>query len=201
MVCTNNVSEMTVLAVENPVRRHMPISVELYHYMAEKGMFEPDERVELIDGEIFTMSPVGSLHVRCVNFLTRALSRMLGDEYLVSVQNPIVSSNDTEPQPDVTILLSNSDLFKNQLPTGNDTVIVIEVADTSASFDRNRKFPKYAQAGIPEAWLIDLKRDVVEIHSDPGSSGYGDVQSFRRGERAVSKMIDTIDLSVDDILG
>ena len=192
---------MTVLAVENPVRRHMPISVELYHYMAEKGMFEPDERVELIDGEIFTMSPVGSLHVRCVNFLTRTLSRMLGDEYLVSVQNPIVSSNDTEPQPDVTILLSNSDLFKNQLPTGNDTVIVIEVADTSASFDRNRKFPKYAQAGIPEAWLIDLKRDVVEIHSDPGSHGYGVVQTFRRGERAASKRIETIDLSVDEILG
>lgn len=193
---------MSVLPADfNPVPRPMPITVDLYHYMAEQGAFAPDERLELIDGEIFTMSPVGSLHVRCVNFLNRTLSRILGDEYLVSVQNPIVSANDTEPQPDLTILRSNSDLFKNQLPTGADTVVVIEVADTSASFDRNRKFPKYAQAGIPEAWLIDLKRDVVEIHTDPGTSGYGDVQTFRRGERVASKRIETIDLSIDEILG
>lgn len=192
---------MSVLALENPVRRHMPISVELYHYMAEKGMFEPDERVELIDGEIFTMSPIGSLHVRCVNFLNEFLISKLAGQYLVSVQNPIVSSSDTEPEPDLTILRRTADLYRDQLPTGSDTLIVIEVADTTANFDRNRKFPKYAQAGIPEAWLIDLKRDVVEIHSDPGPNGYGVVQTLRRGERVASKRIETIELSVDEILG
>ena len=192
---------MNIVAAEYPIIRPMPISVDLYHHMAEQGMFEPDERVELIDGEIFTMSPVGSLHVRCVNFLNRTISRLLGDDYLVSVQNPIISANDTEPQPDITILRANSNLFKDQLPTGRDTLIVIEVADTSASFDRNRKFPKYAQAGIPEAWLVDLKRDVVEAHSDPGSNGYGVVKTLRRGEVLSSLTIPLIELSVDDILG
>lgn len=192
---------MSVLAIDSPVPRPVPISVELYHYMAEKGMFEPDERVELIDGEIFTMSPIGSLHVRCVNFLTQFLIGKLAGKYIVSVQNPIISSYDTEPEPDLTILRAKDDLYRDHLPTGSDTVIVIEVADTTASFDRNRKFPKYAQAGIPEAWLIDLKRDVVEIHTDPGTSGYGVVRTMRRGERVVSSSIGDIDLSVDEILG
>lgn len=192
---------MSVIPTEYPAHRPTPISVELYHYMAERGMFAPDERVELIDGQIFTMSPVGSLHVRCVNFLNRILSRLLDDEFLVSVQNPIVSANDSEPQPDLTILRSSNNLFKNDLPTGKDTVIVIEVADTSASFDRNRKFPKYAQAGIPEAWLIDLKRDAVEVHTEPGPNGYGVVRTLRRGDKLVSSAIPVIELPVEEILG
>jgi Uma2 family endonuclease len=192
---------MSVVPFESPTPRPMPISVDLYHYMAEQGMFEPDERVELIDGEIFAMSPVGSLHVRCVNFLNDFLVRKLGEGFLVSVQNPIISANDTEPQPDLTILRRNHDLYISHLPTGRDTLIVIEVADTSASFDRNRKFPKYAQAGIPEAWLVDLKRDAVEVHTAPGPNGYGEVKTLRRGDRLSSTVIPTIDLSVDEILG
>ena len=169
--------------------------------MAEQGMFRPDERVELIDGEIFTMSPVGSLHVRCVNFLNDFLVRKLGESFLVSVQNPIISANDTEPQPDLTVLRRKTDLYIGNLPTGRDTVIVIEVADSTASFDRNRKFPKYAEAGIQEAWLVDLKRDAVEVHTDPGPNGYGVVKTLRRGERLSSSVIASIDLSIDDILG
>ena len=192
---------MSVLAVENRVPKHIPISVDLYHYMAENGVFRPDERVELIDGEIFEMSPVGSLHVRCVNFLTRYLVRKLGDEYLVSIQNPIISAFDTEPQPDLTILRYKEDFYKDNLPTGLDTIIVVEVADTSASFDRNRKFPKYAQAGIPEAWLIDLKREAVEVHSDPAPNGYSLVKTYRRGEKITSNVIPSVELAVDDILG
>ena len=80
-------------------------------------------------------------------------------------------------------------------------MIVIEVADSTASFDRNRKFPKYAQAGIPEAWLVDLKLDAVEVHTDPGPNGYGVVKTLRRGERLSSTVISAIDISVDDILG
>lgn len=192
---------MSRVVIANRVPKQVPISVEMYHYMGEIGAIGPDERVELIDGEIFEMSPVGSLHVRCVNFLMDRLVRMLGDKFLVSVQNPIISANDTEPQPDLTILKRPSDLYRNHLPTGSDTVIVIEVADTSASFDRNRKFPKYAQAGIPEAWLVDLKRDVVELHSDPAENGYSLVKTYRRGESLVSGVIPAIELSIDEILG
>lgn len=192
---------MTRVAVANRVPKQIPISVEMYHYMGEIGAIGPDERVELIDGEIFEMSPVGSLHVRCVNFLTDLLVRMLGEKFLVSIQNPIISANDTEPQPDLTVLHRPTDLYRDHLPTGSDTVIVIEVADTSASFDRNRKFPKYAQAGIPEAWLVDLKRDVVEMHSDPAENGYSLVKTYRRGDTLVSAAIPGIEITVDDILG
>lgn len=192
---------MSIVSLENPSPRPLTITVDLYHRMAEDGVFQPDERLELIDGQIFTMSPVGSLHVRCVNYLTNFLVRKLGDEFLVSVQNPIVSANDTEPQPDLTILRRRADLYKSQLPTGRDTAIVIEVADTTAAFDRNRKFPKYAQAGIPEAWLVDLKRDTVEIHTEPGPNGYDAVKVLRRGDRLNSTEIPAIELTVEDMLG
>ena len=188
---------MSVLAVENRVPKHIPITVDMYHYMAENGVFRPDERVELIDGEIFEMSPVGSLHVRCVNFLTDFLVRKLAGEYLVSIQNPIISANDTEPQPDLAILRRHDNLYKFHLPTGSDTLIVIEVADTSASFDRNRKFPKYAQAGIPEVWLVNLNTDTITVYSKPQGGSFLDVQTFNRGD-VVATSVPSLKLNANE---
>ena len=190
---------MTILAVQEPTRR--PITVEMYHVMAENGAFEPDDRVELIGGELFDMSPIGNLHARCVKFLAKYLIRSLGDRFVVGVQDPIVLGDDSEPQPDLSILQYRVDFYKDATPADKNVVIVIEVAESSVDFDRTVKFGRYAAAGIPEAWLIDLVAERVEIHSQPTTNGYGLVKMCHRGDNAASQTIPSIDLSVDDILG
>ncbi|MGQ0543101.1 MAG: Uma2 family endonuclease [Blastocatellia bacterium] len=184
-----------------PAVKHYPISVQMYHYMAEEGVFAPDERVELIDGEIIEMSPIGSLHARCVNFLTEYLTQLLFEKFRISVQNPIVLGDDSEPQPDIAILRYKEDFYKDILPTATDVVLVIEVGDTSAGFDRTRKIPKYAAAGIPEAWLVDLEDERVEVHSIAKDTTYGLVKIYQRGEYVVSETMPDLRLSVDSILG
>lgn len=192
---------MQNLAIKTPVQRHVPITVEMYHQLAEQGAFHPEDRVELIGGKIFDMSPIGSLHARCVRFLNSYLSGLLGDEYILSIQDPIVLDDRSEPQPDISVLKYRPDFYKDELPGASDAVLVIEVADSSAEFDRGVKFARYAAAGIREAWLVDLNGDRVEVHTQPKSNGYGLAKMYRRGENAVSETIAKINLPVDDILG
>ena len=192
---------MNTLAVLEPTRTRFPITVEMYHLMGEKGVFHPDDRVELIEGELFDMSPIGSLHARCVAFLTRFLTNAAGLDHIINVQNPIILNDRSEPQPDISIVRYRSDFYKDALPEADDVELIIEIADTSVDFDRNVKFRKYASAGIPEAWLIDLVGERVEVHSEPKANGYGIVKIYQRGENAVSETISAIDLSVNDILG
>jgi Uma2 family endonuclease len=190
---------MTILAVQEPTRR--PITVEMYHVMAEKGAFHPDDRVELIGGELFDMSPIGNLHARCVKFLADYFITLLSGNFIVGVQDPIVLGDDSEPQPDLSILDFKSDFYRDSTPTAENVVVIIEVADSSVDFDRNTKLDRYAAAGIPEAWLIDLISERVEIHSQPTANGYGLVKMCHRGENAASQAIQSIDLTVNDILG
>ncbi|MGB7207443.1 MAG: Uma2 family endonuclease [Pyrinomonadaceae bacterium] len=192
---------MDALAVREPTYSRFPISVEMYHLMAERGVFAPEDRVELIEGELFEMSPIGSLHARCVNFLNRFLVTSAGSEYIVQVQNPIILNDLSEPQPDFSIVRHRQDFYKDGLPEAPDVAVVFEIAETSVTFDKNVKFRRYAAAGIPEAWLIDLTGERVEVHSQPKENGYGIIKIYQRGENAVSEMIPSIDLSVDDILG
>ncbi len=192
---------MQNLAVNNPTPRHVPITVEVYHLMAERGAFHPDERLELIGGKIFDMSPIGSLHARCVTFLTSALIRIVGDSSIVTSQNPILLDDESEPQPDVAIINFREDYYKNALPAAADVKLLIEVADTSVEFDRGVKFSRYAAARIPEAWLVDLINDRVEVHYAPKDEAYSRSKTFQRGENAVSETIPSIEIPVEDVLG
>lgn len=192
---------MERVAAKEVPRRHFPITVEMYHIMAEKGAFHPEDRVELIEGEIFDMSPIGSLHARCVNFLTHYLNVLLNGKFIVNIQNPIILDDKSEPQPDISILKYRDDFYKDATPQASDVVLVIEVADTSVSFDRNRKLRRYAAAGIPEAWLIDLESEHVEVHVQPSGDTYELVKIYQRGKNVVSETIPSINLSADKILG
>lgn len=192
---------MTTLAVQELTPRRFPITVEMYHLMAEKGVFHPDDRVELIGGELFDMSPIGNLHARCVKFLAKYLITLLGESFVVGVHDRIVLGDDSEPQPDLSILEYRVDLYKDATPADKNVVIVVEVAESSVDFDRNVKFDRYAAAGIPEAWLIDLVADRIEIHSQPTANGYGLVKMCHRDSHVVSERIPSIDLLVNDILG
>ncbi len=170
--------------------------------MGEAGIFHEDDRVELIDGEVLEMAAIGRRHVESVMRLTRLLSRWAlfreaaddgGAVFFVGVQNPVVLSEHGEPQPDLALVYRRGDRFGT--PTPEEVLLAVEVADTSLAYDRNIKLPRYAEAGIPEAWLLDLNADAVEVYSKPGPGGYESVVRVSRGERVVSATL--TDLAFD----
>ena len=169
--------------------------------MAERGSFAPDERVELIDGEIIEMSPIGSRHARVVDFLNDFLTSCLRKDFIVRIQSPIIVGDMNEPQPDVAVIQRRADFYRDSHPMTDDVALIIEVSDSTATFDRSRKIPKYAAGGIPETWLIDIESGHVEVHSMPKEYAYGLVKIYLRGETAVSETIPELALSVDDIIG
>jgi len=170
-------------------------TVEEYHRMGEAGIFHEDDRVELIDGEVVEMAAIGKRHVESVMRLNRLLLRWVlleapqkdDTEFFVSPQNPLTISEYGEPEPD--LVLVRRSVGRSGIPEPEDALVVVEVSDSSLVFDRNVKLPRYAEAGIPEVWILNLKADETEIHSEPGPGGYGRVVRHRRGERIVSATV------------
>jgi len=163
------------------------------------GLLTADTPTELLDGEIFDMSPINSLHAAAVKRLNRILSRLLGDKVLLSVQDPILLSDNSEPQPDIAVLLFRDDFYADGHPKPEDILLVVEVADSTVYKDRNLKMPLYARAGIPEAWLVDLGKQTVEVSRKPGSDGYTDIQEYGEDEQIQSGLVKR--LAVRAILG
>ena len=176
-------------------------TVDEYYRMAEVGLLSEDDRVELIEGEIVEMSPIGSMHAGTVSRSNAFLNRKLGDAVIVSVQNPIRISDFSEPEPDLALLKPRKDFYTKAHPTAEDVLVVIEVADTSLNYDRNVKLPLYARAGIPEAWLMVLPKDIIEVHSQPENGKYKKIQRLRRGKTLVSSTLPGFACKVEDLLG
>jgi len=169
--------------------------------MAEVGLLSEDSRVELIEGEIIEMSPIGSTHGGTVNRSSALLNRKLGDIAIVSVQNPIRLDDFSEPQPDIALLKPRKDFYSKSHPKPEDVLVVVEVTDTSVDYDRNVKLPLYARAGIPDVWLMVLARDVIEVHSQPKNGKYQKVQRLRRGKTLISSTLPKFSCRVEDLLG
>jgi Uma2 family endonuclease len=175
-------------------------TVEEYYKMAEAGILCEDDRVELLDGQIVEMTPIGSRHAAAVDRLTRLLSHLVGEAALVRVQNPIRLSQHSEPQPDLALLKPRSDFYAHAHPSPKDVLLVVEVAETSVGIDRKVKIPLYAKAGISEVWLVDLE-ERVEVYRKPSSQGYGETQRPRRGRSLSPQALPELKVSVSDILG
>jgi Uma2 family endonuclease len=137
-----------------------------YYRMAEAGLFE-DERVELLNGEIITMSPKLTPHAYTVNSLMYVLITTLSSKTLVRVQDPIVLNTWSEPEPDIAVCQLESDRYKNAHPRANQVFLVVEVAESSLTYDRTRKAPAYAASAIPEYWIVNLIDRQVEVFTDP----------------------------------
>ena len=148
-------------------------NVDEYYALAEAGIIGYDERVELLDGEIITMAAMGNRHVFCLRWLNKELVIAIGDLAVVDTQIPVLLDNRNEPEPDFAVLRWRDDRYRPS-PKGGpaDVLLVVEVADTSAGFDRHYKAPLYARHGIPEMWLCDLNRRQVEIYTEPSPGGY-----------------------------
>ncbi len=143
-----------------------------YEQMVAAGVLGEDDRVELVEGEIVEMAPVGARHAASVNALARLLQRQVGDRALVSVQNPVRLSPRSEPQPDLAVLAWRDDGYRDELPGPADVLLVVEVAESSVATDRDVKLPLYGRAGIGEAWLVDLPAGTIEVHTGPSPAGY-----------------------------
>jgi Uma2 family endonuclease len=176
-------------------------TVREYDRMARAGVLAEDERVELLDGAIVQMTPIGPEHSGCVAALDQLLARRLADRALVWVQNPVHLPDRSEPQPDVALLRPRTDGYRKAHPLPADVLLVIEVADTSVESDRSVKLPLYAQAGIPEVWLVNLPGEVIEVAREPLAGRFASLHYARRGETLSPLAFPTIILDVDDILG
>ena len=175
-------------------------TVEEYHLLARAGVLKEDDRVELLEGEIVEMSPIGSRHAACVDRLNRVFSR-LGERTIVRVQSPLRLGDLAEPQPDLALLRPRSDFYATAHPGPEDVLLVVEVAETSSDYDRQIKIPLYARWGIPEAWLVDLDQDRVEVHRDPSPEGYRDVRAIPRCEALAPGAFPDLDRRAQDVLG
>ncbi|MBM4440869.1 MAG: Uma2 family endonuclease [Candidatus Rokubacteria bacterium] len=159
---------------------------EEYHRMGEVGILKPDDRVELIRGEIIQMSPIGRRHVAFVDNLNTLLVRRLPDQAIVSVQNPVALSDESEAQPDLKVLRRRAVPFKVREAWADDTLLVIEVAESSLRYDRSIKRRLYAETGVPEYWIVDCASEAVEIHRDPHDDSYRSVTRVSGAASTVS---------------
>lgn len=176
-------------------------TVDEFHRMGEAGILHEDDRVELLDGRIVQMTPIGPDHGSCVNRLTALFAPLAGAKATLSVQNPVVLTTYDQPQPDFAVLRYRADGYKNAHPRGDDVMLVIEVGDTSADSDRQNKIPRYARAGIPEAWLVNVRADGIEVYRNPADGRYTDVTTASRGATLTPVALPGVELSVDEILG
>jgi len=176
-------------------------TVEDWHKMGEIGLFSPERRVELIEGEIIEIGPIGSSHAGCVNRLNYLFNRQVADSEIVSVQNPLIIKNHSEPQPDLMILRHEPHFYSEKHPTPEDVLLLIEVSDSTLTYDRNVKNPLYARHGIIEYWVVNLKDDCIEVYLNPQAQDYTLIHIMRRGKVITPSQFPHISVAVSDILG
>jgi len=178
-----------------------PLTAAEFQDMAEKGLFAPDMRLELIDGRIEEMSPVGHKHAAIVNRISEYFFISLGKQYSYSSQNPLVLLDDTQPQPDFMILRRAEDFYENALPTAEHVLLVVEVSDSTLEKDLTVKLPRYAQAGIAEVWIINVNDAALyQFHTiDAATTTYRHQHYYYRGDEVPMTL--GIHVLVNDVLG
>lgn len=175
-------------------------TVEEYYRMAAAGILAEDDRVELIEGEIVEMTPIGRRHAACVDRLNYLFSQALRDKAVVRVQGPIRLGKRSEPQPDLVLLRWRPDFYASVDPTPADVLLLVEVADTTAGTNRQVKIPLYARNGIPEVWLIDLQQQTITTYLDPSTSGYRTARVVQGNEKLAPTAFPDHLLAASDIL-
>ena len=175
-----------------------PFTRKEYHAMAKAEILGHWERVQLIEGEILVMSPVGSRHAGGVNLLTTeyATSGRLAGRATVSVQNPLAVWERSEPEPDFQILVHREDGYARRAPRPEDVLLAVEVSDSTLNHDVNEKLPMYAKAGVPETWIMNLREDAIDSHSDPSPDGYRVTRRYRIGDTIAPLAFPDVEIEV-----
>ena len=175
-------------------------SVEEFHRMADAGVFVEDDRLELLDGEIVRMTPIGSRHAGCVDRLSESLWQRLSGEAIVRVQNPVLLSRQTELYPDIALLKRRPDFYSQSLPQPGDVLLVVEVAETTGDYDRRIKVPRYARAGVPEVWVVDLRDRAIDVYRRAVGDEYREQRRVGLGESLVIPGVPDRRIAVDEVL-
>ena len=185
-------------ALERPQApaRHR-LDVGAYYRMAEAGILSHPQRVQLIDGDVFDINPIGSPHAAVTRRLEQRFARAVADGIvLVSVQNPLRLDAYNEPQPDFVALAPCPDAYAASHPGAADALLVVEVSDSSLEYDRKTKLPVYARFGVPEVWIVDLSGKAVEVCRDPTDSRYASSGRMTQGSLTPARIPEvTIDIA------
>ncbi len=189
-----------VLVAEQVKQRKKLFTVDEYHKMGEVGIIHPDERVELIEGEIFTMAAMGRPHRAGLLRLNKILSKELGELATVGIQVPIILDDLSEPEPDVSLLIPRADYYAGIDPNPKDVYLLIEVSHTTLDYDHDKAIT-YSKSGIKELWIVNITADLIEVYRDPSAQGYQTVLEFRRGDSISPLAFPDLVLSVDELLG
>jgi Uma2 family endonuclease len=176
-------------------------TVEEYHRMGQAGIFHEDDRVELIDGKIYRMSPIGHPHAVRVNRANAFFIESLGRTAVVSIQNPVQLSDWTEPQPDVVVFKPRADFYAARKPTPDDVLLIVEIADTSLSYDTKIKLPRFAAAGIPEVWIEDLQKETLLVYRNPARDAYAITMTLRSGDSISPFAFPGVTFKIADLFG
>jgi Uma2 family endonuclease len=185
------------------VRSELPkrlFTVDEYYRMAEAGILDPEARLELLEGAIVEMSPVGVRHVACVNRATALFGKNFGDKSVISIQNPVQLNEYTEPQPDIVVLKPRADYYAGKKISWEDALLVIEVSDTTLRRD-HYKLSLYAKAGVSELWIEDLRSDTIHVYREPGPGSYGVALEFHRGDTLSLAAFPEVSFRVEDLIG
>jgi len=158
------------------------INIDEYYRMAEVGILTETDNVELINGEIIYLSPIESKHAAMVNRLNKLLNKYLSEEAIISIQNPVKIDDLNVPEPDIALLKYAEGYYANKHPEPQEIYLVIEVSDTTVTYDKEIKLPIYASAGIPEFWLINIEKNEIEVHRMPGADLYKTISILRKGD-------------------
>jgi Uma2 family endonuclease len=191
----------TSLLTRNPWVARRPLTVAEYHRMGEVGILREDDRVELIEGELIAMAPIGSDHSGTVNALNRMLVQAIGDRGVVAVQNPVQLDDHSEPRPDFAVLKPREDFYRLATPRPHEVLLIIEVANSSLAYDRGVKKSLYARHGIPEFWIVNLAAGEVEVCREPERGHYLSVSDVGRDEVLEPRLLPGVMISMTKLLG
>jgi Uma2 family endonuclease len=187
--------------IPNPPLMRKKFRTDEVYQMMEIGILPEESGWELIDGEIIHRMTIGSKHAAIVKKLNRIFTRVFEDEVIISIQDPIHIDEYNEPEPDIALLKPRDDFYAKQHPEPKDVLLVIEISDSTLNYDREVKKEIYAEAGIDEFWLINLKLNTVETYSNPSNGTYYQMRIFERGEIIQAKNIAGVSLEVNKIFG
>ena len=186
------------MATVNPTK-HLT-NLDEWRRLGEAAIFPPESRLELINGEILEMAPIGSNHAGHLKRINKLFSRFVPDNLIISVQDPLQLGDLSEPEPDFMLLKPNDDFYSSRHPNADDVLLLVEVADSSLSFDQNQKLRLYALHGIPEYWLLNLNDACLEVYRKPNGEVYAEKTTLRVGDTITLSQLNEISLHIADIL-
>jgi Uma2 family endonuclease len=184
-----------------PVLTKHLFTTEEYYRMAETGVIKPDARVELLDGEIIDMFPTGPLHGGSTKYLNNLFSVRARGRWILAVQDPVSLDKHCQPQPDLMLLKCAKDFYRKRHPGPADVFLLVEVAETSLDYDREKKLPAYGRAGITEVWIVNLQDRVLEVYRDPHLTGYSSITLLRSGDTARPTAFPDVAVQLADLFG